>query len=748
MRFIKQMKATFLAVLTFLSISLPVVQGKEIDYTTAHLERRMPAIKITGEIKIDGSLDEPEWQKAAIATDFIQKEPAQGEPSTEKTIVRVMYDSKSLYIGAMVYDREPQKLVVNDIKKDYTSTESDAFGIALDTFHDGRNGFQFVTSPRGGKWDAQIFNESVLEANWDGVWYVKTRILDDGWVAEIEIPFKTLKFSNASTQTWGMNFLRRIRRRNEDTHWSPMPRIYAMHQRLSLAGTLENLEGIKPASNIRLKPYVLSSYGQFNEATRTRHDWSRDAGLDVKYGIGSALTLDATLNTDFAQVEADEQQVNLTRFSLFFPEKREFFVENNGIFTFGTREVIGRGASIGATSGRQSGGQGGREDLIFFFSRQIGISSDGQEIPLYGGARLTGRTGPWSLGLLNIQTRKAFSTPSTNFTVARVRRNVLAASQIGGIFINKKEHATGRFNRGYGADANLRFGSSTYVSTFYAKTDSPEIHSQNDSYRFAFAYNDRVWDLRSVYTDIANNFDAQVGFVPRKGIKNWSNYFGIKMRPAWRPRWVREITPSIAPEMFWSQANRLETRYMDGGVTISLQDGGSIDAGRNASFERLFNPFRIQSGVRIPAGDYWFNDYFVGYNASRAAKMGLNLRYQTGDFYSGERDSYTLGATLRLNYHLTASANFTRNDVRLPQANFNTDLLALRFNYAFTTAVFLNALVQRNTDARQWSSNIRFNIIHRPLSDFFLVYNERRDTGSGKLIDRALIGKFTYMIER
>src|SRR5215510_12092217 len=349
----------------------------DIDYETAHLERRIEALKISEKITIDGKLDEAAWTKSPVAKDFLQSEPREGEPSAELTEVRVLYDNQNIYLGAYLHDSRVKDIVINDLKKDFSGDGADSFEIVLDTFHDERNGYIFGTNPGGAKADSQMINEGrENNSSWDGVWYVGTSMADDGWIAEIAIPFRTFKFREGETQTWGLNFHRNLRSggRNEDSFWAPIPRIYNLN-RVSLAGTLEELGGIKPGSNIRFKPYAISSYAQNKLRDISKGD--ADVGFDVKYGVTAGLTWDFTYNTDFAQVEADEQQINLTRISLFFPEKREFFLENSGIFKFG-------GADLG-------GAAGGRSNSLpndtFFFSRSIGIASDGNEVPILGGTR-------------------------------------------------------------------------------------------------------------------------------------------------------------------------------------------------------------------------------------------------------------------------------------------------------------------------------------------------------------------------
>ena len=328
----------------FLAIALALLlpQSTAIDYAKAHTEKRITPVRISEPITIDGQLTEAAWSSAPTAGRFTQSEPAEGAPPSEPTEVRIMYDADNLYFGIVAHDRDPGKIIVNDLKKDFEMAQGDNIEIALDTFHDGRNGYMFATNPAGAKWDAQMGNEGrEMNASWDGVWLAKSRIVGDGWVTEIAIPFKTLKFRGADKQTWGMNIRRTIRRYNEEDYWAPLPRIFNI-ERVSYAGTLENLEGIRPGLNLKLKPYFITSLARTG-TNPTRKDG--DVGGDIKFGVTSGLTWDFTYNTDFSQVEADTQQINLTRFSLFFPEKRDFFLENSGVFIFGNNEGRGPVAS-------------------------------------------------------------------------------------------------------------------------------------------------------------------------------------------------------------------------------------------------------------------------------------------------------------------------------------------------------------------------------------------------------------------
>ena len=706
-----------------------------IDYGTAHLERRLEAVRATGEIALDGVLDEPAWSAAPLASHFIQNDPREGDPATFDTEVRILYDDDALYFGVFARDDDPSRIIVTDIKKDFNTGNSDGFRIILDTFRDGRNGYQFATNPAGAKWDSQMSNEGREDnSNWDGIWDVATRITETGWYAEIRIPFRTLKFTAGEFQTWGVNFERKIRRLNEDSYWSPLPRIYDL-SRVSLAGTVEGLQRVRPGRNIRLKPYAASGS---NTLQGRPTDGDFDAGFDVKYGVTTGLVWDFTVNTDFSQAEADEQQVNLTRFSLFFPEKRDFFLENSGIFQFGT-------------GGGNFNNNNPSNTLQLFFSRRIGLSDNGDAVPILGGTRLTGRRGRYSVGALNMQQRARGDLASTNFTALRVRRDVLANSDIGAIFLNK-EQVGPHYNRAAGADANFRFGFLS-ANALVAKTFSPpraDAGTGKDyATRVAYNYESRAWQLNSSYSRIGGRFNDEMGFVSRRGVNYLDGNYGPRLRPARFSRWMRQTRPAWEFDVFTRQSDgQLDSRYQRFHWNINFQDGTNMDIGRNTSVEDIVAPFTINTarGVTVRPGRYEFGEYSFFLNTNQARRVSMNTRISTGTFYDGYRRAYQLGPSIRVNENFNASVNVQINDISLSTGEFVTKLLTTRLNYNFNTKMFFNALVQFNTDNQQWSSNLRFNIIHRPLSDFFLVYNERRDDRTGQMLSRALIAKMTYLV--
>ena len=687
-------------------------------------EKKMTAVRVEGEIVIDGDLDELQWSQAQPATDFIQNDPNMGEPSTERTEVRILYDEEYLYLGVYCFDSAGKEgLVLTDVTRDPAAGESDHFSVILDTFDDNRNGFIFGTNPGGAKRDGQVRGDgSDTNFDWDTDWNVKTKITESGWQIEMAIPFRTLRFREREHQMWGVNFSRRIRRKNEFTLWTEVPRPHVLSN-VSFAGTLEGFEHIRQGRNLYFKPYLSAPVVR---KPGDDVDFVPEVGLDVKYGLTPGITLDLTANTDFAQVEADEQQINLTRFSLFFPEKRDFFLENSGIFQFGkSQRRFGRSSAL---------------DLIPFFSRRLGISR-GQLVPILGGARLSGRAGDYTLGILSMQTDKFEDTPSTNFTVVRLRRDLLRNSDFGGIFVNKQER-DGRYNRTYGVDANLRFFDYLDVVPFALKTESPDKPGDDWAANISVRWRDQFWDILAEHLNIGENFNPEVGFVHRTGIRKTRGRFSLKPRPE-RVAWIRQLEPAVEANYIENQGGTLETRTLETSLSIGLEDNSRLSFGHKASFERLDEPFRIRPEKEIPVGDYQFEEFSVSFSSDRSRVLSGSAAVQTGSFYDGDRGSYSLGVRFQPNYHFIADVSWDHDEISLPSGDFTTNLVNTRLLYAFNTRTFLNALIQYNSTVREIESNIRFNFIHRPLSEVFLVYNEVRAT-TGDVKERALIAKVTY----
>ena len=722
--------------------------GPPIDYETARLERRLTAVRTKARIVLDGSLDERDWREAPAAKNFIQSDPHEGEPATFDTEVRILFDDQNLYIGMNAYDDEPDKLIIRDRTRDYNTRSVDSFLITLDTFNDRRNSYMFQTNPAGAKYDNQLFNEG-QESNrdWDGVWHVVTRIVATGWKAEIAIPFKTLRFSNDAIQTWGINFGRRNRRINEDSFWSPIPRIHTM-SRVSLAGTLEGLRDLRPGPSVKLTPYFNGAVTEKVQGHQTR---DFDAGLDAKIGIGTGLTLDLTINTDFSQVEADLQQVNLTRFSLFFPEKRDFFLENAGIFRFGPPENRQRRtfrSSFGLAAGSSvRGGQSRGDDLLLFFSRRIGLSEDGDRIPVRAGGRLTGRVGHYQLGFLGMLTGEEMGIATgDSFSVMRVKRNLFDNSDIGVIFINRESRNSSHYNRSLGMDGNFRLNPSMDVNAYIAKTVTPGFEEDDLAGRIAYAFTSRTLNFSASYSSLQENFNPEVGFAPRVGVRRATGNIRYRYLQSWWRSLLREIGPNLDIDYFTDQQGNVVSRYVNARVAFRLQNGGFVALGHRDSIEQPSNSFEIHPTTTIVPGSYTFSENFFSVFTDPSRLLSGNLTISSGEFYAGTKQTYRLGGALKLSGRLAAEAAWSLNDVNVQEGAFNTHLVTTRFIYAFSTRMFLNGLVQYNSVTDEWHSNIRFNFLYRPLSDFFLVYNDRRDD-RGQRIDRALIAKFTYLLD-
>ena len=741
------------ALFVLFSYSIPSLCAQQIDFLNIHKEKKVTAVYIKEEgIVVDGELDESDWNLAEPAKDFAQGEPLVGEPATEPTEVRLLYDRKNLYIGVYCFDSEGKKgIVVNDMARDFYSRNDDTFHVVFDTFDDDRNGIAFGTNPKGARRDLQVgANGSSYNSDWDGVWHVKAKITDRGWQAEFAIPFKTLRFPRGEIQLWGVNFGRGIRRKNEETYWSPIPRAYRLY-RVSLAGTLDGINGVRQGRNLYVKPYVSAPVLRREDDDI---DFMPDAGFDVKYGVTSGLTLDLTVNTDFAQVEADQAQINFTRFSLFFPEKREFFLENREIFEFGN---VGRRGFSGRS---RSGLYRPRNDLIPFFSRRIGISDDGDLIPILGGGRLTGRAGKYRMGIISMQADEFGKTPSTNFSVARVRRDVFQNSDIGMIFVNKDENG-GHFNRTYGMDANFNFFNYLDVSSYVLGTETPGIQDKDMAGFFRMAWrrplldNRLVADLAASHISIEENFNAEAGFVPRggydveeqtgEGMRKTNVEIEFQPRPGESIPWVRDFRPKVEIDYITDQENVLQTREVQSRFRVFFNNSSSLSVSRRSTFERLTEEDEILDEM-LSAGDYQFAETSALYSSDRSRMFSGLVRWSSGSFYNGHRDSYTVGTTFSPNAQLGVDILWSHSDLSFPSRDFSTDLVTTRLAYSFTTNMFVNALIQYSSRQGDIASNIRFNLIHKPLSDFFLVYNERRSP-SGEIVDRALIAKLTYLFD-
>jgi hypothetical protein len=704
--------------------------------------RLVGAVEARAPITIDGALDEEAWHTAQPAGDFVQAEPHEGAAATEPTDVRIAFDRDALYIGVICHDTTPSALVVNDIRKDFAAGEQDSFEVILDTFADRRNGFVFVVNPAGAKSDTQIANEGRdVNTSWDAVWTVATTRGEAGWTAEIRIPFKTLRFERGADRIWGVNFSRRIRRKNEVDYWSPVPRVYNLY-RAGMAGTLSGLPDASQGRNLRLKPWI------GGDVTRglggETFDRDGEAGLDVKYGVTPSLTLDVTVKPDFAQAEADEQQVNLTQFSLFFPEKREFFLENSGMFYFGD---IPRESRLG--NARFSPPE---EEMLLFFSRRIGLTDTGEEIPIIAGGRLTGRVGRTGVGAMTIQTQEVPGRDGDNYTVLRGRRDILRNSDVGAIFLSRQSAgAANDRNQVAGVDANFRFRRALSLNGFLAKSDTPGVDGGQMAGKGSVVWNDNFLHTQYSLLSVGDNFRDDIGFIKRRGVRKHFADFGIRFRPEWwRKLGIRELHPHTRYNIYTDQSNTKVTHTNHVAMAWFFERGGYLELQWNPRFERIAVPFAIRTDQSFAPGSYGWNEYVLELETDHSRKVSGSALITSGGFWTGTQVSTKVGVLFRPSYHLTFDTALQRNDIHLPppMRDFVTNLVTSRIGYAFNTRTFLDTLVQYNTDLKQLSANIRFDLIHRPLSDLFIVYNEQRLTEAPTPINtgRGLIVKYTHLL--
>ena len=686
---------------------------------------------------LDGVLDEEAWLNAAVIDDFVQQEPAEGDAATERTVVRLMYDEQSMYIGVEAYDSEAGGVIATEMRRDSPRMlDEDNVQIIFDTFRDSRSGYMFVTNPLGAKLEQQISeegeggrrgNSSNINRDWDGVWHVVSRETGDGWVSEIAIPMVTLRFPQAESQTWGFNLMRNIRRKNEQVFWAPIPKAYTL-TRVSLAGTMSGLGQVSRGMDLRVTPYALVGGRQDRGATDLDGSGFNDLGVDVKYGVTSGLNLDLTLNTDFAQVEVDEQQVNLTRFPLFFPEKRDFFLENAGMFSV-----------------KNEGGTGQLADL--FFTRRIGLSG-GQPVPIIGGARLTGKVDRHNIAVMNIQTQEAVGSPGENFFVGRYSRDIFSRSKVGGMIVNKEAIGDAAYNRTFAVDTSLALHPFFTITSFLAKTETSGVSGSNAAGHVNALWRSPSYRVYAEYTDIQDNFNAEVGFVPRVGIRR------SKMHLEWDPRpgrWnIRQMDPMWNVEYTTDQHNRLLSRRFHNMIGFYFEDGSSLIAMYNDVFEQLDVPFEITDDVTIPAGTYRFGQPRLTYATNPSRRLYGRLRYSPQTFFDGTRHDYSGTVGLRASSRMSTEVVLSRSDVELPGGAFTADLASVRIDYALSPDMTLRTLTQYNSTTDSISTSVRFNWIYFPGSDLYIAYDDLRADLPGLpwLQNRQLAVKMTYLLSR
>lgn len=718
------------------------------------------ASRIEAAPEFDGLVDEELWHAIEPATDFIQQNPDEGALSTERTEVRIAFDDSNIYFGIICFDRQPENIVVTQNRRDGSLLDTDSVQLLIDTYNDGQNAFVFGTSPTGVEFDAQVTKAgqtrgsgggparaggaggggaqragaAAFNLNWDAVWRVRSQVTARGWESEIVIPFRTLRYKPGADQTWGLNISRNLRRRNELSFWSPVSRAFEFTQ-IELAGQLQGIEA-KTHRNLKLLPYVIGGVSQDFRLAEGRSKRKINGGLDLKYSLTPGLTLDGTVNTDFAQVEVDDVQINLTRFDLFFPEKRPFFLENSGFFEFGSpREVE------------------------IFFSRRIGLDENRQEVPIDGGARMSGKVGKYQVGLLNMQTRNVQGTaPANNYTVGRVSRELPNRSSVGVIAVNRETVGSlegGRaFNRTFGADANIGIGKYGNWFNYVAGTQTPGLDGGAHAYSSRFEYDDAAHQFNVSYLEVGKNFNPEVGFVRRVKFRKPSAFYRYTYYPkkgAWRT-----IEPHASVQNWYTLGtNEKESGFEHYHVDSRLHNGGRLGLAYNRNFERLRVPFRVFPGVRIPVGSYQFGEMIANFRSDPSATLFGGGTFAVGDFYSGEITTYNLTGGVRKGQNLTWTLTWARNLIDLPVGEFHTDLASLRFNWSITPKSYFQTLSQYSNRTNQVSHNIRLGLLSTSSTGLFVVYNTGmlvRDyldphSRERRLETQALFVKFNYLLD-
>ncbi len=721
---------------TVAALTAAICVGTSTGFTQTTTPSPRPvaqAIRVAKGPVIDGRLEDSVWQAAQPLGGLIQHEPFEGRDASERTEIRILFDGSALYIGARLFDREPAGIIRGESRRDLALKEQDAFMILLDTFRDKQNGFLFATTPAGVEHDGQINKEgeggfggpvgntpTVTGANenvnWDGTWEVHNSIDDQGWSAEFRIPFETLRYGSGKPQIWGLNFARYIRRKNEENFWAPIPRQHTLF-RVSMAGSLGGLE--PPTNRTALfTPYVVGSLRK-DYAGKSVTDASLEFGADAKIGLSPSLTLDLTYNTDFAQVEADDQQVNLTRFNLFFPEKRPFFLENAGVFAFGTPQSA---------------------DL--FFSRRIGLDRSGQQVPIDAGGRLSGKIGRMSLGLLDVQA-------GNNFSVGRVLYDLPHRSRIGAIAVNRiNTDSTGDHNVTVGIDGKVGLGDAISIDAYAAHSETPNAAGRSNVVNVSGTYTTRTWEVGSAFRRVDEGFRPDVGYLERPAFQ----FISLRLLRHLRTpniAWFREARPHITFRQYDDLDGKPQSRLLHIDTHFVFANGAFFELpGVNFTREALRAPFEIAPHIVIPTGVYDHFEWAPIFNTNLSAPYSVSGGITIGGFYSGHRKGATLTLNARPIDRINSSLRMSYDDVDLAQGSFHRTLVSFRFAYSFSPRIYLQGLTQYSNQSETLSSNIRFGWLGPAGTGLFVVFNEGRATGEEPgLTDRVFVVKFTRQLD-
>ena len=712
-----KMRRQFIVLVLLLSFIVTKAQQSYPDTINAYYTDE----KIT----LDGSLTENCWQNAIKISNFTQRELNQGEPATEKTEIAIVYNTNVMYIGFWGYDDEPEKLVAQKMSRDFRWSTDDNFEIIISTFNDNRNGYLFVTNPNGARADVLISNEGEgFNKSWNGVWDVATTITEKGWFAEIQIPFSTLKFKKAEKLVWGINFERNIRRKKEQILWQGWSRIFEI-EKISQAGKLVGLHNIKAKNKVELKPYASGGVEKTDE-----ENWQEryKIGGDVNIDITPTLKLNLTANTDFAQVESDRAQINLTRFSLYYPEKRQFFLEAKDLFQMNV---------------------GGRNQV--FYSRRIGLQ-DGEEVPIIAGVRMFGKQNRTSLGAMSIQTAAKDSVETTNYSVVRVRQDIGRQSSVGAIVTSKI--LNGRQNLVYGADFTYStskiFHDKNLIinGTFAQSQTSDSVNNINSSYRFSLSYPNDLIEYDLAVVGIQENFNPEMGFLRRHNYRMYYTELQFNPRPGFLPFFRNlNLKPLDINYYVNDKTNQLESIFYElrpfGFVTRS---GEVSEFNVQWLFDKLDEPFELLDTIEIPVGEYWDQRWEVQFETFQGRRLSGDIFLNWGSFYTGNRTRLSTSGNLNINRHWNLSAEWSRNYLDFDELDFVTDEVGGRVIYAYNPKLNTSLFGQWNNEDNEILLNYRINWIPKIGSDFYFVINQVIETGNNtwKLTQTTIVAKLIW----
>jgi hypothetical protein len=702
--------------------------------------------KTSEPVTLDGFSNELAWKNATVFP-MVMYEPIFGAEPSEHTTVLAVYDEDYIYFAIRAYDSDPDRIRGNILFRDRFGSD-DYFEVMIDTFNDNENALVFTTNPAGIRRDVDISRDATgppgswLNADFDTFWDVAAEVTDEGWFAEMRIPFSSLRFQDAGGRViMGLSLHRIIVRKSERIIF---PAIEPNVDRAFLKPSRMHkivLDGVESQRPVYIRPYILGGLerrtvpGEIPGSFGHDHNRMAEAGLDLKYGLTNNLTLDLTANTDFAQAEADDQQVNLTRFSLFFPEKRQFFQERAGLFEFRT---------------------GGNSRL--FHSRRIGLTDRGEMVRILGGARVVGRTGPWDIGFLNMQTDKQGELPSENFGALRLRRQIINPYSYAGGMAASRIGADGQYNLAYGLDGSLRLYGDDYLIFQWAHTLDKSIGNERnwspaESGRFSGLFEKRLRDGFGYSTGFiwsGPDYNPRMGFIQRFDFTQFSQELSYTWRRGDDSAFIWH-TLMVSGEAFYrNEAWEPETVQAGPEWSFQLKSGGQGEIGFQLMFENLLTPFFLDQDTYIPEGAYTFYQLSAGYTMSRAGLLRIIANAEAGSFFDGERLSVSFRPTWNVSPHLEIEGIYTYNYVRFPERDqvFNAHLSRMRFGIPFNTLVSVNIFMQYNSSGSSLSTNARFRYNFSEGNDLWIVYNEDLDATRALPIPEISRSRFrTFMIK-